>query len=293
MVYGVSLHLVEDFLRIVNSLGNVGEYLAHLLGRLQPLLLGIVHTRLVEPLLRRDANQAVMRLAVSLLHEMHVVGGDYLDVIFACKLEQHLVDLALLRVHIDIGIGLVCLVPLQLDVIVIAEYLLEPAHTLLGKFQTPLGNVARHFAAQARRAYDQPLVMLRQFVSVGAGMVVEPFSPCLADELDQVVVALLVLCQHYEVVSLVVLVLAVSQAVSGTIHLAAEYRLELLVVAALGVDLFDIVEELLDAEHVAMVSKGDAAHAEVDSLVDEAFDRSLAVKQAVLRVHMEVCEWNV
>ena len=60
--------------------------------------------------------------------------------------------------------------------------------------------------------------------------------------------------------------------------------------AGLAVFLADVVEEFLDAEHVAVVGEGNAGHAVGHGFVDQGVDRCLAVEHGVLRVDVEVCE---
>ena len=47
-----------------------------------------------------------------------------------------------------------------------------------------------------------------------------------------------------------------------------------------------VVEELLDAEHISMVSDGHSAHSVGHSLVNKALDAGLSVQYRVVRVHV-------
>ena len=106
----------------------------------------------------------------------------------------------------------------------------------------------------------------------------------MGHNLDKVLVTLQVFGQQNQVPALVILVELVEAGVVGDIDLAAEDGLEQLLAffAAFGVNLCYIVVKFLDAEHVAMVGNGHAAHPVGDGFVDECLDRSLAVKDGVL-----------
>ena len=137
-------------------------------------------------------------------------------------------------------------------------------------------------------------------------------------------VALLVLGQHHQVPARLVH-LALAQrlvATAGHIHLAAEDGHEgraggllghlglqtlsqrvgggvggyfqcagvELFQLGLALDLDDIVEELLDAHHVAVVGDGHAFHAVGQGLIDQGGDGRLAVEEGVLGMYVKVNE---
>ena len=127
MVDGIEFHLVEDLLSIGQSFRNILENLGHLLGRLEPFLLGIVHSLGVgEFHLGRNAYQAIVGLGIVLVGEMHVVGGYNLDVVLFRHLHQNGVDFLLRGIDFIVCVFLECLVALQLKIIILAEYLLIP-----------------------------------------------------------------------------------------------------------------------------------------------------------------------
>ena len=153
---------------------------------------------------------------------------------------------------------------------------------------------------------------------VGAGMGIESFGPCLADKLYEVVVAALVLRQHYKMPAGVALVHMLVQVFFRHIHLAAYYGLEyfsaqglrfgcgfcrqcvVTVVACflggflgffygifcLAVLFLYIVGELLYPVHCAVVGEGHAGHAVGHGFVYYARDGCLAVEHGVLRVYV-------
>ena len=76
------------------------------------------------------------------------------------------------------------------------------------------------------------------------------------------------------------------------IHLTAEDGLEGLkpVLLALRVDIIADIEELLYAEHVAMVCNSHATHAIVYGLSDKLLDWRLAVKYGVVCMYVQMDE---
>ena len=178
VVYGIGLDLVEYFACGFQGFGHIGENLLHLLGTFQPFLLGIVHSRIVEALLHRHADEAVVCLGVVFIHEMHVIGCHYLYVMLLGELKEHLVHLLLLRINFVVSVGLVGLVALEFEIIVVSEHFFEPDNTLFGQREVAGEDVLRHFAAKTCRADYQPFVVLFQLPAVGARLVIHPFGPC-------------------------------------------------------------------------------------------------------------------
>ena len=77
----------------------------------------------------------------------------------------------------------------------------------------------------------------------------------------------------------------------GHVHFASEDGFEgCLAFGEFGVFLVDVVEELFDAVHVAVVGDGDAGHSVGYGFVNEVVDGGLAVEQGVLCVDVEVDE---
>ncbi len=264
-----------------------------------------------------------MGLGILGVDEVGVVGGYDLDSMLACKLDEHGVNFFLLYVCLTVRTGTVGFVALQLDVVVIAEGLLEPYDLLLGLGGVAFGYEAGDFSAETGGAYDQPLAVGGKGFLVGSRVVIEAVGMCLRDDFDEVLVAFQVLGYDHEVTALVGLVGAVGQRAFGHIHLAAEYGFEcelafnflhlggkfgaelfgfafggflyfLFEVGELAFvfafDLVDIVEIFLDAEHVAVVGQRETGHAEVHCLIDKTRDRSLSVKEGILAVYVEMNE---
>lgn len=309
---------------------RLAEDRGHLGRRLQPLLLGVEHAlRVVEVLARREADQPVVGLGVVLVHEVYVVGADHAHTVFGRQLAQVLVHLELHGVGLVVGPLDGRLVQLELEVIVVAEDPLVPADRLFGPLHVVGRDGAGHLAGQAGRTADQPLVVFLNLGAVGTRAHVEALGPRLRDDLDQVVVSLEVLGQQDQVVAaLVGLALLVLQAAARHVDLTADDRLEghlaaqvihlslagrdlglgigclfrsvaqggktLLalggLVLVLALDLLDVVVELLDSEHVAVVGDGDARLPVGHGLVHQTLDAGLTVEDRVLRVYVKVYE---
>ena len=105
--------------------------------------------RVVEVGACADAYQTVVRLAVVLLHEVHVVGGYDFDVMLPGYVDYHLVDDFLLLVNVGRRVRLVGLVALYLQIEVVAEEVLEPQRRLLSLVYLSSQYVLRNLASQA------------------------------------------------------------------------------------------------------------------------------------------------
>ncbi len=256
---------------------------------------------------------------------MRVVGAHQLDAFFVGYFDEHFVHLLLLGVGLMVGVGDSGLVALELQVVVIAKHTVIPVNHLACTLNVAMHDALWHFAAQACRAAYYALVMCGNVVVVGAGMTVETFGPPLRHNLHQVVIPLGILGQQDEVTANVVLVGVGMHVFVGNIYLAAKDGLENLTFLGLNIafkfcyglvtciffaffflELFlqflnslgysrvlavYVVVQLLDAKHVAMVGQRHSFHPVGNSLVDHAFHRCLAVKNRVLRMHVQVYKW--
>ena len=96
-----------------------------------------------------------MGLCILCIDEMGVVGGYDFYTVFAGKVYQHGVDLLLLHKGLAVGTRDICLVALELDIVVIAECLLEPENLSLGFGYVPFGYKAGNFSTETRRTDNQ------------------------------------------------------------------------------------------------------------------------------------------
>ena len=216
-----------------------------------------------------------MGLGILLVDEVDVVRAYELDAILMSQFYQHLVGSLLQREGLTVGAlgGVLHLVALQLQVVVVAKHVVVPLDSLAGARHVAVEDLLGHFAGNAGRTDHQSLVVSLQVFAVGTWTHVVAVHPCVRHELDEVLVALVVLGQHDEVVAALVF-LAPSQrlrTVTRDIHLAAEdgdERFQPLFLPLL-VDVDAVVVELLDPEHVAVVGDGHALHAVGYRLVNE------------------------
>jgi len=174
----------------------VGEDAAHLGGRLQPLLLGIMHSRgIVEIFSCAEADEAVVRLAVFLFHKVNVVGGDDLNIVFLRQVEEYLVHLFLAFIHFRVASRLVSLMPLHLKIIILAKQVLEPLYGGFGSRHIAVHDLLRHLARQTGGAANQAFVVFLKQAVVDAGIVVEAFGVGDGAQFAEAVVARLVFGQ--------------------------------------------------------------------------------------------------
>ena len=204
MVEAVYLHLIQDLEGIRQSLRHIAEDIVHLLTRLKPLLLGVEHTRgIVEVLARRETEQMVVGLRILLIHKVRIVGAYQFDAVFLRQFDEHLVSLLLQGEGLAIcplqGIG--HLMTLQLQIVVVAPEALVPLDCLTGAGDVALQNLRRHLTSDTGRTDNQVLVVFLQFHTVGTRTVIEAVDPGVADEFDQILIAVGILRQHNEVIA--------------------------------------------------------------------------------------------
>ena len=223
-----------------------------------------------------------MGIGILLVDKVGVIGTDEFDVQFLGKLHQGIINEALFLVGLMIGTGDSGLVALQLQVIIVTKHVLEPLDGLSRLVHLTIHDQLGNFTAQARRAADDAFMVFLQLAVVGSGMGIKALGPAVGDNFNEVLVALQILGQQNQVATDIALVDVLMAVLVGDIDLTAEDGLELLIIAAFLVQLGHIVVKFLDAEHVAVVSNGHAAHAVGYSLIDQCLDRSLSVKNRVL-----------
>ena len=297
VVDAVCLHLVENLDGVGEGFGHVGKHLVHLLARLEPLLLGVEHTvGVVQIFSRGETEQMVVRLGIVLVHEVCVVRTNQLYAVFLGELYEYAVCLLLQGEGLTVGalVGVFHLMALQLQIVVVAEHSRIPFNGLPRSGYVVLQNLCRHLSGDTCRAYDKVFVVFLQIRAVGSRTHVESVHPSPRHELYQVLVAVVVLCQHDEVVSALVhfRVGALQLASPRHIHLAAEDGLELRLafVAELAVHLVAVVEQLLHSEHVAVVGYRHTLHAVGYRLVHELGYARLSVEDAVVCMYVKMNE---
>ena len=137
-------------------------------------------------------------------------------------------------------------------------------------------------------------MILLQLLVVGTRTVVETIHPRVTYQLNQVLVAMLVLGQHYQVVSTQVFLAFFQHHVASAchIHLATKNGLKRFksVFFTLFVHTVAYVVKFLNAEHVAVVGNGHTLHAIADSFVYKLFDTRLSVEYRVICMYVQMYE---
>ena len=85
---------------------------------------------IVDVVVRAEAYQTVVGLCVLFVHEVRVVGRDNLDAVLMCQVDEDRIDLFLPLIDFYICARFLRLVPLDLNIIVFAEEVLEPLYGL-------------------------------------------------------------------------------------------------------------------------------------------------------------------
>ena len=233
-----------------------------------------------------------MSLGILLVHKVAIVGAHQFHAVFLGQLYQHLVGLLLQWKCLAVGayrrVG--HLVALQLQIVVVAPQILVPLYGLACSLYVALKYLCRHLAGYTCRAHYQVLMILLQLLMVCSRTVVETIHPRVTHQFYQVLVAMLVLGQHYQVVSSQVLLSVLQHHVSSTchIHLATKDRLEWFksVFFALFVHSVAYVVKFLNSEHVAVVGDGHTLHAVADSFVYKLFDARLSIEYRVVCMYV-------
>ena len=224
-----------------------------------------------------------MGLSVFFVNEMGIVGTNEFDAILLRQFNEHLVRFLLHGECLTIGNhrGVGHLMALKLQVIVVAENTMIPLDGLACTSNVVLQYLPGHLARNTSRANNQAFMIFLQINTIGTRTLIETIHPRAADQFDEVLVSLIVLCQHDEMVSAHVTLLfhLVLFPAMSHIHLAAKDGLEGFLAFLLPtlVHSSHIIEELLDAKHVAVVGDGHASHAVIQGLVHQFGDARLPV----------------
>ena len=272
--FEVEITLIHDLLRDVAGFRDVREDLAHLLLGLQvKLVVGEAHAvRIRKAGLRADAQQHVVRLGILLIDIVGIVRRDEGDVQLFRQLLEHGVDLLFLVQALVLD--------LQVEVAP-AEAVLQPLRFFLRAFVVVFQQQVLHASGQAGRQGDDAFAVGRQKLAVHAGFIVEARLIGFGNDLDQVLVAGLVLREQDQVA--LVLVehgVLVEAGAGGRIDLAADDGLDAL--------LFALFVELHAAEHDAVVRDGQRLHAQFLGAGDELVDARSAVQQTVFGMYVKM-----
>ena len=137
-------------------------------------------------------------------------------------------------------------------------------------------------------------MILLKLLVVGTRTIVETIHPRVTNQLNQILVAVLVLGQYYKVVSSKVFfcLLQAHVASASHIHLATKDRLERFksVFFALFVNAHADVVKFLNTEHVAVVGNSHALHSIGQSFVHKLFDTRLSIEYRVICMYVQMYE---
>ena len=226
----------------------------------------------------------VVGLGILLIHKVGIVGTHQFDAVFLGQFDEHLVGLLLQGEGLTVGTdrGVCHLVALQLQIVVVAPEALMPLDGLTGSGDVAFQDLRRHLTSDTCRTDNQVLMVFLQFLAVCSRTIIETVDPGIADELDQVLIAVGILGQHDEVIAAKVF-LGLFQAfvtATGHIHLTTEDRLEGFetVFLAFLVQVETSVMKFFNTEHVAVIGDRHASHAVLNSLGYKLLDTRLSIK---------------
>ena len=141
---------------------------------------------------------------------------------------------------------------------------------------------AGNFARDAGRKAGEALGVAAQQLLVHARLVVKTVQKAVADQLDQIMIALLVLGQEDQVVTAARQFRGLVRMIVADVNLAAENGLDAEILAGRV--------EIGRAEHVAVVGDGAGGHAVILGAGAEILDADGAVQQAVFGMAMQMDE---
>ena len=248
-----------------------GHQLVHLVRALQielvvrePKPVGVVHG-----VLRLDAEHRLVRDRVVPRQVVDVARPDHRQPAVLGQRDQVGQDP---RLHVDAAV-------LHLDVDVVApEDLHQPVELGARALAVPVDQRLADASGQAAGERDDAIGVLLQLGEVDARLVPVAVQVAERDQPDQVVVALGRLGQQRQVRA--PLLLRARGVVVDHVHLAAEYRLDALLLGRFG--------ELHGARHRPVVGQPDGRHVERGGALDQRPDPAGAVEDRVLTVHVEV-----
>ena len=221
--------------------------------------------------------------AVVLVHKVNVVGGHHLDAVLLRQPEDFLSIELLLLVQFQAHSGNFRLVKHHLQVVVIAKDLLVPLDGGIGAGGVACDDSPRHLPRQTGGAAHKVCGVFLYDLVRNAGAVVEALYVRGGHYLHQILVAVVVLGQQYQMVVFAVLLVVDAVVVLGHIHLAAHYGLDFR-------EFLCNVQEVLYTIHIAVVSDGQARHTQFRSPLEELGDIGHSIQDGVLRMDVKMDE---
>ena len=224
---------------------------------------------------RLHAQHHVMRMRVFAAQVVRIIGYQHGNIQFLFHTEK-------VRMN-SLLIGQALILNLKIEIAAPKDVLILLRHT------TRLLVVTGHelfadLATQATGKSDQPLRVLGQKLLADARLSVEAMQRGLRGNSDQILVALFVFSQHQQVVVLVVLRLGPVILVLADIELAAQNRLDTL--------LLGCIKKMHRSEDVAVIGHCHRALPQFGSSLDKLFHVAGAVKQRVFGMQVQMGKFS-
>ena len=213
----------------------------------------------------RGAGRAVVPMMI-MLSVWCVIRIIYIMLVvhFIGEIEDGVVDDELFLIYLRGESGNLGAVGLHFQIIVFPEYILMPLYGLSCGVQVPVQYLARNLSCNAGgEANEVAVIFFHNLVRNPRLVVVLSLNMPGGYDLHQVLVAIVILCQEYEVVVVPVVVVLQSVVVMARhINLAAQYGFHSRMFVRK-------LHEFLDAVHIAVVGNGKRRHSELFCPVKE------------------------
>ena len=151
-----------------------------------------------------------MSLSVLLIHKVGIVRAYQLDAVFVSQFNEYLVSFLLQGERLTVGTDgrVFHLMALKFQIVVVAKHPVIPLDSLAGTSNVTIQNLLGHLAGDTCRADNESFVKLLQVLTVCTGAHIIAIHPRTAYQLNEVLIAFIVLGQHDEVVATLVLLAA-------------------------------------------------------------------------------------
>ena len=274
---------------VVTSLRKLSPLVAHLLSGLEVVLIAmeLEPVRITHERTGLDAQQCVMRGVVVLFGVVRVVGDEDGGLDLLGDLQQFRVGLVLSRDAVILNLD---------KQIVSAEDVLHPGRLLQGVLLVAVHKRLENMASEATGCGDHAFAVIGKNLPIDPGFVVVPLHERPAGELDEVLIARVVLGQRNQVVIELLAALGAAAgiidaassarplvaAVISLVELAANYWLDVMILAC--------PIEVEHAIHIPMIGDAKAWHPICCCLSHEFIKAGCAVQHGVLGVHVQMCK---
>ncbi len=238
---------ISNLLRILKGAGRIGKQLCHLFRRFNIILSSLIaHPVLIRQTLPGlQTEQDIMRLHIILIRIMNIIGRHKLYLKLPAHAHQRLIHLLLRRNPV--------ILKLQEEISLTEDLFILlccPACLLI----LPFNNILLYLACQTRAQGNDSFMICAQDLFIHPGAVVKAFRKPDGDDLHQILVSLIVLCQQNQMIITVLASsgLLVEPGLRSYIHLAPKDRPD-----PLGFGFFIKIDHSV---HDPMVRDGSAVH---------------------------------